>query len=228
MTTPASSPGACYARTMAHAPPHHAQQTLFGGGPPRVAFLGPPRRIQLDAMAWVEHVPAWVSGQDALMDELVTKTAWREEQRMMYERLVTVPRLVANLPEDGPGHPLLVEIQQILGHRYGVAFPRVSLGYYRSGADSVAWHGDTIARELPEALVATVSLGGPRRFLLRPKGGGGGTRSVALSLGLGDLLIMGGTCQRTWQHSIPKVAHAAPRLAVMFRPLWVPRARRSR
>ncbi|HEY8923568.1 MAG TPA: alpha-ketoglutarate-dependent dioxygenase AlkB [Polyangia bacterium] len=207
---------------MAQAAPR-PQPTLFGGGPPRVGPLDQLRRIDLDDTAWIEHAPAWVSGQDTLMAALAETTAWREERRLMYDRLVTVPRLVASLPDDGPGHPLLLEISRLLSDRYGVAFPRVSLGYYRSGADSVAWHGDTIARELPEALVATVSLGGPRRFLLRPKGGG---TSLPLALGLGDLLIMGGACQRTWQHCIPKVTRAEPRIAVMFRPIWTPLAKK--
>jgi len=91
------------------------------------------------------------------------------------------------------------------------------MGLYRTGADSVAWHGDTTARDLPEAVVATVSLGEPRRFLLRPRGGG---RTIPFSLGRGDLFVMGGACQRTWQHAVPKVARALPRLAVMFRPIW--------
>ena len=135
----------------------------------------------------------------------------------MYDRIVTVPRLVAALPADGPGHPLLEQVRALLSARYHVAFDRLSLGYYRSGADGVAWHGDTMARELPQALVATVSLGGPRRFLLRPRASG---RALAFSLGLGDLFVMGGSCQRTWQHAIPKVARAPARIAVMFRPVW--------
>ena len=82
---------------------------------------------------------------------------------------------------------------------------------------SVAFHGDYVAREMDRALVATVSVGAPRRFLMRPTGGG---KSIALTLGWGDLLVMGGTCQRTWQHAIPKVKHALPRIAIMFRPVW--------
>ena len=97
------------------------------------------------------------------------------------------------------------------------------MGYYRDGADSVAWHGDTTARDLDEpTLVATVSLGAPRRFLLRPRGGG---RSIAFPLGRGDLFVMGGLCQRTWRHAVPKVPRALPRLAIMFRPIWLPRSR---
>jgi alkylated DNA repair dioxygenase AlkB len=196
----------------------HAQLSLFGGGLPALGSLADVRRIELDDTAWLEYLPNWVSGQDTLMATLITTTRWREEQRRMYDRLVTVPRLVASLPQDGVGDPLLLQIQQALSAQHGVLFPRVSMAYYRSGADSVAWHGDTTARDLPEALVATVSLGGPRRFLLRPRSGG---RSIALSLGLGDLLVMGGSCQRTWQHSIPKVAHSSPRLALMYRPIWI-------
>ena len=152
------------------------------------------------------------------MDELVRGTTWRQERRHMYERTVDVPRLVASIPDDGPGHPLLERIRELLSAHYATAFARVSMGYYRDGADSVAWHGDYVARESDElTLVATVSLGAPRRFLMRPRGGG---RSVPFTLGRGDLFVMGGLCQRTWQHAVPKVAHALPRLAVMFRPIW--------
>jgi len=201
------------------------QQLSFDRGPPALdpSALDRGRRLVLEQGAWVEHVPSWVSGQDELMAELASTTAWREETRPMYDRIVTVPRLVAGLPGDGPGHPLLEEMRAVLSARYHTEFTRVSLGYYRTGSDSVAWHGDTIARELPEAMVATVSLGGPRRFMLRPRGGG---RSRAFSLGFGDLFVMGGTCQRTWQHGIPKVAQAAPRIAIMFRPVWARPVRR--
>lgn len=152
------------------------------------------------------------------MDELVRSTEWRQERRYMYERMVDVPRLVASLPEDGPGHPLLERMRALLSAHYATAFARVSMGYYRDGGDSVAFHGDTTARDMDTpTLVATVSLGEPRRFLLRPRGGG---RSIRFALGRGDLFVMGGLCQRTWQHAIPKVARALPRLAVMFRPIW--------
>src|SRR5207237_6921479 len=124
-------------------------------------------------------------------------------------RTVDVPRLVAALPEDGPGHPLLAEMAAALGQRYGVAFTRTGLALYRDGNDSVAWHGDRVARDLPEAVVATVSLGQPRRFLLRPAEGGS---ALAFALGWGDLIVMGGSCQRTWRHAVPKVAAAQPRL----------------
>jgi alkylated DNA repair dioxygenase AlkB len=71
--------------------------------------------------------------------------------------------------------------------------------------------------DVPRLLITTVSLGEPRRFLLKRNEGG---PSMALSLGWGDLIVMGGSGQRTWKHGIPKTANAGPRLVVMFRPGW--------
>jgi alkylated DNA repair dioxygenase AlkB len=183
------------------------------------------RRVQLDESAWVEHAPAWVSGHEALMEVLVANTRWQSLSREMYDRTVDVPRLVASLPADGPGHPLLEQARLALSRRYATEFSHVSLALYRDGGDSVAWHGDYVAREMTEdTLVASVSLGEPRRLLLRPRQARGtagrGRRSVAFSLGWGDLFVMGGACQRTWEHAVPKVARAQPRMAVMFRPTW--------
>ncbi|MBA3548666.1 MAG: alpha-ketoglutarate-dependent dioxygenase AlkB [Nannocystis sp.] len=108
-------------------------------------------------------------------------------------------------------------MQRALDLRHDTCFERISVALYRDGRDGVAWHGEYIARRMHEALAATVSLGAPRKFLPRPTGGG---TSMSLSLGRGDLLIMGGTIQRTYQHSISKVAHADPRIVLMFRPVW--------
>lgn len=178
------------------------------------------RRTDLGDGAWIDHVPSWVAGQDVLFDRLERGTRWRNERRPMYDQVVDVPRLIAVLPDDGEGDPILGEMRGALNERYAEDFARTSLALYRDGEDSVAFHGDRIARDLPEALVATVSLGAPRRLLLRRAAGG---RSVAaFELGLGDLFVMGGTCQRTFRHAIPKVAVAAPRMAIMFRPVWTP------
>ncbi|HKP55931.1 MAG TPA: alpha-ketoglutarate-dependent dioxygenase AlkB [Polyangiales bacterium] len=195
-----------------------AQLGLFGGEPPAfdAGFSGL-ARTELGSGAWVDYQPGWVSGHAALFDALQTGTNWRIGEEQIYERTLPTPRMIAVLPEDGPGHPLLEQLRAALSMRYRQAFERISLALYRDGRDSVAFHGDRIARELPEALVATVSLGAPRRFLMRPRGGG---TSRGWKLGWGDLLVMGGSSQRTWQHSIPKVAHAQPRIALMFRPRW--------
>jgi alkylated DNA repair dioxygenase AlkB len=167
--------------------------------------------------AWVEYLPGFVRGQERLFEALRTSVTFHQETRVMYEKSVTVPRLYAVLPEDGAIPPLLETARSILGERYGEAFERLSLGYYRDGGDSVAWHGDYVARNMPRAVVATISLGAPRAFHLRSKATG---ERRTWQLGWGDLFVMGGSCQRTWEHAVPKQKQAAPRIAVMFRPIW--------
>jgi alkylated DNA repair dioxygenase AlkB len=195
------------------------QLSLFsGGGAPALArSFETFARTPLSEDAWFDYAPGWLSGHDALFALLSETVHFRREKRQMYDRIVEVPRLVAALPDDGPIPDVLAAAKAVLSARYGEEFSRISLGYYRNGEESVAWHGDYVARKLPNALVATVSVGAPRRFLLRPKGGGA---SRALALGSGDLLVMGGSCQRTFEHSIPKVRSAGPRIAIMFRPVW--------
>lgn len=199
-----------------------AQLGLFGGRELKLdtTFSGVTRTVlpgPSDDAAWLEHAPGFVQGHEALFETLRASVRWRQEKREMYERIVDVPRLYATLPEDGRVPAILERARALLGARYGEDFQRISLGYYRDGADSVAWHGDYVARRMPQALVATISLGAPRTFLLRPKGGG---ERISMMLGWGDLLVMGGSCQRTWEHAVPKVKRAAPRIAVMFRPIW--------
>ena len=195
------------------------QLPLFGRGdqPGFDAAFARARRVELADGAWVEEVPGWVRGHQALFDVLERGTRWRSERRVMYDRTVDVPRLVASLPRDGDGHPLIESMRSALNARYATAFVHVSMALYRDGKDSVAFHGDTTARDRPEALVTTVSLGCRRRFLLKPAAGG---ESITFALGEGDLLVMGGSCQRTWRHAIPKVAAAGPRISIMFRPVW--------
>jgi alkylated DNA repair dioxygenase AlkB len=175
------------------------------------------RRVLLSDGAWLEYAPGWLSGHAVLFDELSNSVSWRTVQETLYDKTVDAPRLIATLPEDGAVDPILEEMRRALSTRYDTAFERISLALYRDGRDSVAWHGDRVARRMESTLVATVSVGAPRRFLVRPRGGGPSRR---FDLGWGDLIVMGGSCQRTWQHSVPKVAHADPRIAIMFRPSW--------
>jgi alkylated DNA repair dioxygenase AlkB len=194
------------------------QLDLFSTGAPAFdAELRSLTRMTLAQGAWVDHAPGWVRGHDALFDTLERGLAWRRETMEMYDRTVDVPRLLAHVPAEGPGQPLIEDMRRTLSAHYGEEFVFTTAALYRDGKDSVAFHGDTTARTMVEALVATVSLGAPRRFLLRPADGG---PSISLPLGRGDLVVMGGTCQRTWRHGIPKVAHAGPRIALMFRPAW--------
>ena len=142
----------------------------------------------------------------------------------IYDSTVRVPRLLARYPQDQElPHPVLDEARSALNDHYsdelGEPFVSAGLCLYRDGSDSVAWHGDRIARESRrDTMVAIVSLGATRPFGLRPKSGGSGLR---LQLGHGDLLVMGGSCQRTWLHGIPKVANClGARISIQFRPPW--------
>lgn len=185
--------------------------------------------VELSEGAWLEIAPGWLNGHANLFEELLDTIPWREESRTMYTQRVMVPRLYAKLDDDSR-IPLIAAMRRALDARYGTRFERVSLALYRDGRDSVAWHGDYVARRMPEALVATVSLGAPRRFLLRrtvdPSGFGDDVSppasriATSMTLGWGDLLVMGGSCQRTYQHAIPKVKSASARIAIMFRPVW--------
>lgn len=154
------------------------------------------------------------STADDLFARLLDETPWGPQRSVrMYERLVPEPRLTHRWTlDDAPAE--LAAMARVLSRRYGVEFTQVGANLYRDGADSVAWHGDRVARELPEAVVALVSLGALRPFRLRPTGGG---ESVSLLPGPGDLLVMGGSCQRTWQHAVPKCRSVGPRISVQFR-----------
>lgn len=195
-----------------------AQLGLLGKEPPRFdeRFSGVVRTA-LDAHSFVEHGPGFLRGHQTVFDALLATLAWRHERRDMYDRVVEVPRLLAAIPDDGPGHPVLEHIADALSRRYGHPFRHVTVALYRDGEDSVAWHGDRIGPD-EEKPVVTVSLGAPRRFLMREVVTTGERgRRLAFHLGWGDLFVMGGACQSTWQHAVPKQGRADPRMAVMFR-----------
>ncbi|MPY94354.1 MAG: alpha-ketoglutarate-dependent dioxygenase AlkB [Acidimicrobiia bacterium] len=197
--------------------PDAVQLGLFTAGPaaPDCSF-GNLTRHRLAERSWVEHAPGWLAGSDEVWATLAERVEWRHGRRRMYDQMVDEPRLTQSYGRsEGPfPHPALVELFDVLSARYGAHFDSVGLNFYRDGADSVAWHGDRVARTVPEPLVAIVSVGEPRPFLLRPAGGG---RSRAFNLGSGDLLVMGGDCQRELEHSVPKVALAGPRISITYR-----------
>ncbi len=174
-------------------------------------------RHHLDAVSWVDYAPGWVRGADVLFARLSEVRPWAQRTRRMFDREVLEPRLTSSWSAAGGQllEPAVVEqMRAVLSDRYGVNFDSAGFNLYRDGRDSVAWHGDRIAREIAEPVVALVSLGKARPFLLRPRGGGPSRRFV---LGGGDLLVTGGRTQREWQHSVPKVAAAGPRISIAFR-----------
>ncbi|WP_330179886.1 alpha-ketoglutarate-dependent dioxygenase AlkB [Nocardia sp. NBC_01503] len=194
---------------------------LDGFGELEVGALDGMRRTALSAGAWVDVLPGWMSGADLLFERLVAEVPWRADRRAMYDRMVDVPRLLA-FYEQGQGlpDPVLDRARDALSEHYrhelGEPFTTAGLCYYRDGNDSVAWHGDTSGRGAThDTMVAIVSVGAARALMLRPRGGG---ESLRYPLGHGDLIVMGGSCQRTWEHAIPKTRRpVGPRISIQFR-----------
>ena len=202
------------------------QGSLFGEAEtPALLGLSGLRRTALAHGAWVDLLPGWLTGADAMFEHLATSVPWRAEQREMYERVVGVPRLLAHYGDRAElPHPVLHRARAALSAHYaaelGEPFRTAGLCYYRDGRDSVAWHGDRIGRGRTEdTVIAILSVGEPRALLLRPRDGGD---TLRLMPGHGDLLVMGGSCQRTWDHAVPKTARqVGPRISIQFRPRGV-------
>lgn len=184
------------------------------------------QRRHLGAGAWIDIRAGWLTDADTLYDELLADIPWRQEQRQMYDRVLDVPRLVSfhDLVAERAPHPALTRLRVRLNDTYagelGEPFTTAGLCLYRDGSDSVAWHGDTIGRSRTEdTMVAVLSLGATRIFALRPREAAGERTSLRLPQVHGDLLVMGGSCQRTWEHAVPKTARATgPRISIQFRP----------
>ncbi|HEX3588585.1 MAG TPA: alpha-ketoglutarate-dependent dioxygenase AlkB [Pseudonocardiaceae bacterium] len=187
--------------------------------------VGPLDRIERTVLgdgAWLDVLPGWLTGADTLFDVLSDEVPWQAERRRMYDRVVDVPRLLCFYGEDDAlPHPVLDRARDALtAHYAGEPFRTAGLCLYRDGRDSVAWHGDRIGRGSTEdTMVAIVSVGEARPLLLRPRTGGPSHR---YPLGHGDLVVMGGSCQRTWEHAVPKTTKPiGPRISIQFRPRGV-------
>ncbi len=191
------------------------QLSLLAAGEPSIDAAAPVIRHWLDEASWVDVAAGWLHGADTLLVDLAGRLAWTNGRRRMYDRFVDEPRLSAVCELRAGDTPTVFgNIAASLDARYGESLDSVWVNYYRDGRDSVAWHSDRVGRTHRRPLVAIVSLGGPRRFLLRPKGGG---RSRCFEPASGDLLVMGGDCQHGWEHAVPKAAVAPPRMSVTFR-----------
>jgi alkylated DNA repair dioxygenase AlkB len=194
------------------------QRSLFDA--PAVSFDSGFRsleRIWLDGTAWVDFQRGWVAGPDALFEQILIARDWAQRTRTIHDQSMIEPRLTApwSLRAGAPLEPaVLEEIRRALSARYAVVFDSVGFNLYRDGQDSVAWHRDLISHDVVDPVVALVSVGERRTFLLRPRGGG---KSVRFQLGAGDLLVTGGSTQRAWEHTVPKVARAGPRISLAYR-----------
>lgn len=194
-------------------------------------LAGATQRTVLTRGAWVDLRPGWLTGSDELFARLTAggsaSVDWREERRVMWDREVDTPRLLRFYGErQALPDPVLTRARTELSRYYAVELgePFTTLGMclYRDGRDSVAWHGDREGRSATQdTMVAIVSIGAPRALLMRPAGGGAGA-TVRHVLGHGDLIVMGGSHQRTWEHAIPKTTKpVGPRISLQFRPRGV-------
>jgi alkylated DNA repair dioxygenase AlkB len=194
------------------------QPTLLGCAEPAVAAGVAWARIELDATSWVDVAREWLAGADELAARLIASVPWRQGRRRMWDRMVDDPRLSHwGRRDDPPLDPALTTVHRELERRYRRRLRGPALNYYRDGRDSVAWHADRELRVLDDTLIAIVTLGIRRPFLLRPKGGG---PSIDVGPGSGDVLVMGGAAQRDWEHAVPKTSRSGPRVSVSFR--WTP------
>ncbi|MCB9557135.1 MAG: alpha-ketoglutarate-dependent dioxygenase AlkB [Deltaproteobacteria bacterium] len=192
-----------------------AQLPLLGRDKPAInATLSQAVRTDLGSGAWFDHLPGWVAGHQTLFCELADRLPWQAQQRAMYDRVVDVPRLVASVARDQLDLPIVERMARLLGDHYSYPIERVGFARYRDGQDSVAWHAETEMEHWDESIVALVSLGEPRRFMLRPRGGGA---SFGFNVGWGDLVVMGGSCQMHFEHCVPKQSQAGERISVAFR-----------
>lgn len=199
--------------------PTSYQASLFGLDDPAIdpSFAGIVR-TQIDERSWVDLLPRWLRGADLVFGELVARLRWSQRDVVMFDKQMIEPRLTAwwSTMSDVP-EPLAVlgDARAALTHHYRRPFDSIGFNLYRDGRDSVAWHGDRERYVHEDPTVSIVSVGSPRPFQMRPRGGG---PSQTWMLGHGDLLVMGGASQHDWEHCVPKVAHVSgPRLSIMFR-----------
>jgi alkylated DNA repair dioxygenase AlkB len=193
------------------------QSSLFGDAAPSVdAAFSELRRRELDDRCWIDFAPDWLAGADGVFTALADGLPWRQRTVTMYERRLPEPRLTWWWSESAGAEPfeILASARRALSEHYGQHFDTIGCNWYRDGDDSVAWHGDLRGPRLAEATIAIVSVGDRRPFRLRPRTGG---RSISYELGHGDLLVMGGACQHHWQHAVPKVRAAGPRISITYR-----------
>lgn len=186
----------------------------------QLSFLGDgPRVLVDDVTGRIEYVPGFVELERARawFEELRASAPWRSERRVMYDREVDVPRLVASYRLDDPGAPAAVhEAERRVIEATGTPFTSLGLNLYRDGRDSVAPHNDHTDEIVEGHPIALLSLGAARRMTIRSK-----TRPIRrfdLDLEPGSLLIMSYATQTSYDHGIPKTTDpVGERISMAFR-----------
>jgi alkylated DNA repair dioxygenase AlkB len=203
------------------------------------------RRIELEFGAWVTLTEGWLGADEgtAIFECLLRELSWEQRSIVLFGKRILQPRLIAwagELPYRYSGQTLeprawtenVRGLLERVNETTGAGFNHVLVNRYRDGSDSMGYHADAEPELGRDPLVATVSLGAARRFLLRRherrQASGCGEvckqrREAPLTLLLeqGSLLVMGGTCQRHYRHAIPRESSAAAseRISLTFRRL---------
>ncbi|HZR12059.1 MAG TPA: alpha-ketoglutarate-dependent dioxygenase AlkB [Acidimicrobiia bacterium] len=178
---------------------------------PLLTSVAPVERHRLDERSWVDVTRGWVASPGPIYEDLVERVEFKTSRLWRYERWVEEPRVGAWFTTATLPHPVLRDAQRALQSRYGVTFDGASVIWYRNGRDSVAFHRDRELRFCEDTVIAILTFGQRRPWLLRPRTrrdkwiapDGGATHDFAP--GPGDLLVMGGRCQADWEHAVPKV-----------------------
>jgi alkylated DNA repair dioxygenase AlkB len=192
-------------------------------------------RVALAAGAWLDHEPTWIPPDEAhaLLIALRDELSWEQREIVLLGRRVRQPRLIAwagalgyrysgQTLEPRPFTPSTERVLALVRERAAVPFNHVLLNRYRDGADSMGLHADDEPELGDDPVVATVSLGTARRFVLKPRRKALGGAHV-VDLGHGSLLTMGGTCQRHYVHGVPRQQGLrGERISLTFR--WLRRA----
>jgi alkylated DNA repair dioxygenase AlkB len=173
------------------------------------------RRTALDAHSWVEVVPGWITGSRTLFTALEASVPWKQHHRELFEQTFLEPRLTAEYRSlRHVPHQALIDAAAALSKHYGVVYDSLWMNLYRNGQDSTGWHRDRFSCRRPDCVVPVLTLGARRQFLLKPRSGG---RSIGFTPASGDLIVMGGRCQKDWVHGVPKSpGMLEPRISVNF------------
>ena len=188
--------------------------------------------------ARLAYQPAWLplAEADALFGELQRSLPWSVHRIRVFGRGVDSPRLSAWIGdadavyrysgsdfEPYPWIPALIGLRQRLQDELDTPFNSVLANLYRDGRDAMGWHSDDEPELGPQPVIASVSLGGVRRFLLKHRNEPSIRSAIALPHG--SLLVMAGDTQRHYRHALPRTAKpVAPRINLTFR--WIDQARR--
>jgi len=187
-------------------------------------------RLWLDETAWVDVARGWLPDHERVFEEVLAQTRWEQGKSWRYEKWQPEPRLSGY---GKPPHPALHEAGLWLERHYKVTFGTYALAQYRNGFDGQGFHRDDDMKWTENTLIALVTLGAQRPWFLRPRShrnrhdleNRGATHDLRPSGG--DLMVMGGTCQRDWEHSVPQLRQQRVGIRISAQWRWTSRTGRQ-